>query len=67
MKTALVQAAWAASRAKKTHLAGKFWRITKGRGCKRAAVAVAHAILVIIYHLLKEGTTYREIGQETAA
>jgi transposase len=55
LKTALVQAAWAASRAKKTHLAAKFWRITKGRGCKRAAVAVAHAILVIIYHLLKGG------------
>jgi transposase len=68
LKTASVQAAWAASRAKKTHLAGKFWRITKGRGCKRAAVAVAHAILVIIYNLLKEGTTYQEIaGESTAA
>lgn len=67
LKTALVQAAWAASRAKKTHLAGKFWRITKGRGCKRAAVAVAHTILVIIYNLLKEGTTYREIAREPTA
>ncbi len=67
LKTALVQAAWAASRAKKTHLAGKFWRITKGRGCKRAAVAVAHAILVIIYNLMKEGTAYREIAGETSA
>jgi hypothetical protein len=31
-------------------------------------VAVGHAILVVIYHLLKEGTTYREIeGPPTAA
>ncbi len=67
LKTALVQAAWAASRAKKTHLAGKFWRIAKGRGCKRAAVAVAHAILVVIYNLLKEGTTYREIAGAPSA
>jgi transposase len=67
LKTTLVQAAWAASRAKKTHLAEKFWRITKSRGCKCAAVAVAHTILVIIYNLLKEGTTYQEIAQEPTA
>lgn len=67
LKTALVQAAWAASRAKKTHLARKFWRITKGRGCKRAAVAVAHTILIIIYNLLKEGMIYQEIAEETTA
>ncbi len=67
LKTALVQAAWAASRAKKTHLATKFWRIAGSRGKKRAAIAVAHALLVIIYHLLKEGTTYQEIGGESEA
>lgn len=68
LKTALVQAAWAARRAKGTHLAAKFRRIARGRGAKRAAVAVGHTILVIIYHLLKEGTSYHEIaGEATAA
>jgi transposase len=62
LKTALVQAAWSASRAKGTHLSKKFRRIAGSRGNKRAAIAVAHTILVIIYHLLKEGTTYQEIG-----
>ena len=33
------------------------------RGLKRAALAVAHSILVIIYHLLKNQTTYREKGE----
>ena len=67
LKTALVQAAWAASRAKGTHLAAKFWRIAKARGSKRAAVAVAHTILVIMYNMLKEGTNYREIARDTTA
>lgn len=68
LKTALVQAAWAAYRAKGTHLARKFRRIAASRGKKRAAVAVAHTILVIIYHLLKEQTNYQEVlGENEAA
>ncbi|WP_435007631.1 IS110 family transposase [Tundrisphaera lichenicola] len=67
LKTALVQAAWAASRARKTHLARKFSRIARSRGQKRAAIAVAHTLLVIIYHLLKEKTTYREIVDQNEA
>jgi transposase len=67
LKTALVQAAWAAYRAKGTHLARKFRRIAGSRGQKRAAVAVAHTILVIIYHLLKERMDYQEIVGENEA
>jgi transposase len=68
LKTALVQAAWAAYRAQGAHLARKFRRIAGSRGQKRAAVAVAHTILVIIYHLLKERMDYREIvGEDQAA
>ena len=67
LQTALVQAAWAACRAKGTHLSRKFRRIAGSRGKKRAAIAVAHTILVIIYHMLKEGTTYQEIAGESEA
>ena len=67
LKTALVQSAWAASRAKGTHLSRKFRRIAGSRGKKRAAVAVAHTLLVIIYHMLKEGTSYREIAEGNEA
>jgi transposase len=67
LKTALVQAAWAAARARGTHLSEKFRRVAGRRGGKHAAVAVGHMILVIIYHLLKEGTSYQEIGGEATA
>jgi transposase len=51
---ALVQAAWAASHTKDTYLAAQFHRLRARRGAKRAALAVAHSILTIIYHLLKD-------------
>jgi hypothetical protein len=34
------------------------------RGHNKAVVAVAHAMLRAIYHLLAEGTTYRELGAD---
>jgi transposase len=67
LKTVLVQAAWAAYRAKGTHLSKKFRRIAGNRGKKRAAVAVAHTLLVIIYHMLKGETTYQEFAGESEA
>ena len=58
----LNQCAWAASRSHDTYLSAQFWRLAKRLGKKRAAVAVEHSILVVIYHLLKEGGNYRELG-----
>jgi transposase len=51
--SALVEAAWAASRSKDTYLAAQFHRIRARRGENRAVIAVAHSILTIVYHLLK--------------
>lgn len=62
LREALVEAAWAASRTKGTYLAAQYHRLAARRGRKRALVAVAHSILVIAYHLLAKGTTYRELG-----
>lgn len=64
LKEALVEAAYAAGRAKGTYLYALFHRIAARRGKKRAAIAVAHAILVIVYHMLKHGSHYRELGQD---
>jgi transposase len=52
LRPALVEAAWAASRTKDSYLAAQFQRLRGRRGEKRAVVAVAHSILVIVYHLL---------------
>lgn len=61
LRTTLVQAAWAASRTN-TYLAAQFRRLSSRRGAKRAAVAVAHSILVIAYHLIQRNTPYSELG-----
>jgi transposase len=63
LRCLLVQAAHSASHQKHCYLAEQYRRIAKRRGAKRAAVAVAHSILVIIYHLLMNQTTYQEKGE----
>lgn len=64
LKAALVQAAHAAATTKGTYLAARYRRLSARRGTKRAAIAVARTILVMAYHLLREGTTYRELGAD---
>lgn len=63
LRTALVEAAWAASRSKDTYLGAQFHRLRASRGAKRAAVAVAHSILIIAYHLIADPqATFRDLG-----
>lgn len=63
LKTALVEASWAASRSKDTYLSAQFHRLKARRGAKRAAVAVAHSILTIVYHLLADPeAAFHELG-----
>ena len=51
-----------AARTKNTYLSAQYHRIAARRGANRAAVAVGHTILIIVYHILKEGVTYKELG-----
>jgi transposase len=62
LRSALVEAAHAASRTKGTYLAAQYQRLAARRGKKKATVAVAHTILGIAYHLLKDGMVYEELG-----
>jgi transposase len=62
LKTALVQAAVAASRKNGSYLKDKFFRLKARRGFRRAAVAMARKILVIVYHMLKNGRPYQDLG-----
>jgi transposase len=62
LKTALVEAANVAARAKGTYLRDKFFRLKARRGYKRAVVAVAHKILVAIYHMLSHEVSYNDLG-----
>jgi transposase len=59
----LVQSAWAAARTHDCFLAALFRRVAQRRGLKKAAVAVAHRILIIAWHILAEqGVEYHERG-----
>ncbi len=62
VRTALVQAAWAATHTKDTYLAAQYRRLVRHKGKQRALVAVGHSILVIIYHVLKHKASYQELG-----
>ena len=62
LKTALVQSAWAAVRKKDSYLKAQFLRIKARRGPKKAIMAVAASILTAIYHKLKDGTLYQDLG-----
>jgi transposase len=62
LKTALVEAANSAAKAKGTYLRDKFYRLKARRGYKRAAVAIAHKILVAIYHMLSQQVSYNDLG-----
>jgi transposase len=62
LRTALVQAAHAARRTK-TYLAAQYRRLASRRGAKKAAVAVAHSILRIVYHLLIDQHAYEDLGE----
>jgi transposase len=62
LKTTLVQCAWAAVRKKDSYLQAQFHRIKSRRGPKKAIMAVAASILTAIYHMLKDGTLYQDLG-----
>jgi transposase len=62
LRSALVQAAHAAVKVKDSHLAAVYHRLVVKRGKKKAIIAVAHRLLVAIYHMLKHRQPSREIG-----
>ena len=64
LRVALVEAAHAAARTKASYLASQYARLRGRRGPKKAALAVAHSILVIAWHLLSRGEPYTDLGAD---
>jgi transposase len=64
LRAALIEAAAGASRAKNSALQARCRRVLRHRGPKKAVVAVAHALLRMVYHVLADGTVYREAGAD---
>ena len=63
LTTALVEAAQAGIKKKGSYLRDKFHRLKARRGYKRALVAIAHKILIASYHVLRDRTDYRDLGE----
>ena len=62
LRSVLVQAAWGATMKKHCYLSSQYFRLVKRLGRKKALVAVAHSLLVIIYHVLERDQSYTELG-----
>ena len=64
LKTTLVQCAWAGARKKASYLNAQFHRLSYRRGPKKAICAVAASILTAAYHMLRDGTFYKDLGPD---
>jgi transposase len=62
LRKLLVEAAHAAAHGKNTYLSAFYHRIKARAGAKQAMIAVGHAILVTIYHMLDRNMSYQELG-----
>lgn len=60
LKTALVEAAWAAAHTKESYLKRRYYALSTRRGKKRALIAIAHKILIAAYFILKNRVSYME-------
>ena len=64
LRDTLVVCAHAAVKNKSSYFSAQFARISAHRGKKRAYVAVAHSMLVAIYHILKDGVVFKDLGAD---
>lgn len=62
LRTALVEAAHAATHCKDCYLSAQYHRLVLRRGAKKAILAVGHTLLVIVYHVLADQKDYQELG-----
>jgi transposase len=63
LKTTLVQAAVCAARTKGSYYKDKYHRLKARRGAPRAAMAIAHKILVAVFHMLAKSIPFKELGE----
>lgn len=62
LKATLVECARTAIRKKDSYFYAKYQRIAARRGGKRALIAIAHSMLIAIYHILKELKPFKDLG-----
>jgi len=63
LKTTLVQCGWAAMRTKGSYFQAQYYRLRSRRGARKAVCAVAASLLTTVYHMLKNGACYQDLGE----
>jgi transposase len=64
LTNALIQASWAAARSKDTWLSARFWRLARRIGKQKALIAVAHSIVIAIWHMHTDQCDYNDLGPD---
>jgi len=64
LKGLFIELAWTAVKKKGSYYKDKFHRLKARRGAKRAIVAIAHKLARAVYHIIKDGADYRELGED---
>jgi transposase len=64
LKPIMTEVAQSASRTKNTYYKEKFYRLNARRGYKKAIIAIAHRIMNAVFHIIKDGVRYKELGMD---
>ena len=64
LRSTLIVCAHSAAKVKNSYFYAQFKRISARRGSKRAYVAVAHSMLTAVYHILKDGVAFKDLGAD---
>ena len=64
LRRTLIEAACAAARSKGSYFGAQYRQIAKRRGPNKAAVAVAHSLSDLIWHMLTTGECFTDLGAD---
>ncbi len=64
LRSVLTQVAWVLTRMSDNYLSAQFRHLKPRLGAKKAVVAVAHSVLVVIYHVLAKAEPYQDLGAD---
>jgi transposase len=64
LKTIMIEVAWAAVKVKGSYYREKYYRLKSRRGARRAIVGIAHRLLKAVYHIIKDGVPFKDLGED---
>jgi len=63
LKTIMIEVAWAAIKVKASYYRDKYYRLKTRRGPKKSILAIAHRLMKAIYHIIKNGARFHDLGE----